>query len=440
MIRALGIRTLCSVNHEAFVEHHVKCILAGLKDDSSYVRRTAVLASLMVHRTGNDHQSFVDSGLVHRLYELIRDSDPVVVVDSLMAIEEILKSEGGIVLNKKIVGYLLSRVHDFTPSGISYFAMLLHKYKLKSEDEIFDMMNVLDSFLEHNSITVCINILELFLILIKDMPHLKEEVFQRSVNVFLSTFSSGNCELITTAIQYCNQHADSLPRLLASNYKTLFCKYKDPAYLKVEKLQLIVTVIEVDNFKDILEEIVVNCHDKSAEVSLCAIQCLGKLVLNFPDLSSNLMKAFQKLLKSEKEHVLSNTLQVLVTLSEHNLVIMEELGEQLCTVARKLMDSDGKSAALYLIAHINIQSPEVLYVIEDCLAEFNDLDLKVKGQLLLTCIRLFCRRSAEFQTVLGELFELCLNETDNRDLVEQTRFYYTVLESNPELTKQIFIT
>lgn len=435
VIRALAIRTLCGVNHEAFVEHCHKCIMEGLKDTSSYVRRTSVMACITVFKAGTD--GVKESGLVNKLYEMIRDSDPVVVVDSLLALEEILRTEGGIVLNKRIVSHLLTRLEEFTPWGIAYVTKLMLKYTPKSEDEIFDLMNVLDPFLEHNSVTLSINTLQLFLEMIKEMPHLVEEVIQRSQNVFLSAFSSGNAELTFAAISFCQQYPE-ISRMFASNYKSLFCKYKDPSYLKVEKLKFVTGMINVENFKDILEEIVINSSSGSAEVSLCAIKSLGKIVLDFPDLSENLQKAFKKLLQSDKEHVVSNTLQVLVSLSENNVVLMNELGDQLCIIARKLLDKDGKSAALYLVAKMDNGSPESLYVLEEFIDQFEDLDTEVKGQLLLTGVKLFCRRPAEFQNILGELFELCSKDINGRDLQQQAKFYYSIFESNPETARKIF--
>lgn len=423
------------MKHEAFVEHRTKCVKEGLKDTSSYVRRTAVMAAVTVFKAGTE--GFLESGIINKLYEMIRDSDPIVTVNCLIALEEILKNEGGIVLNKKMIAYLLTRVEDFTPWGMVYVSKLMQKYSPKSEDEIFDLMNILDPYLAHNSATLSLNTLQLFLTMVKDMPHLQEEAFQRSLNVFLTIFSSGNQELISTAIEFCKQFPQT-PKMLASNYKSVFCKHKDPPHLKVEKLKLITDMVSVENFKDILEEIVINCNNTSAEVSLCAIQCLGKIVTNYPDISEQLLKAFKKLLQSDRDHVVSNTLQVLVTLSEKNVDAINELEDQLCVIARKLSDKNGRSAALYLIAQMDTGSSESLYVIEEFVDQFDDLETEVKGQLLLTGVKLLCRRPAEFQNIIGELFELCLRDTETREISQQAKFYFSLLETNVDTTRKIF--
>lgn len=47
--------------------------------------------------------------MVNELYGLLRDPDPVVMVNCLRALEEILKHEGGVVINKPIAHHLLNR-------------------------------------------------------------------------------------------------------------------------------------------------------------------------------------------------------------------------------------------------------------------------------------------------------------------------------------------
>ena len=50
-----------------------------------------------------------DAAVVNELYTLLRDPDPVVMVNCLRALEEILKEEGGVAINKPITHHLLNR-------------------------------------------------------------------------------------------------------------------------------------------------------------------------------------------------------------------------------------------------------------------------------------------------------------------------------------------
>uniref|UniRef100_A0AAA9YHV6 Adaptor related protein complex 4 subunit beta 1 n=1 Tax=Homo sapiens TaxID=9606 RepID=A0AAA9YHV6_HUMAN len=124
-------------------------ILNGLRDKASYVRRVAVLGCAKMHNLHGDSE--VDGALVNELYSLLRDQDPIVVVNCLRSLEEILKQEGGVVINKPIAHHLLNRMSKLDQWGQAEVLNFLLRYQPRSEEELFDILNLLDSFLKSSS-------------------------------------------------------------------------------------------------------------------------------------------------------------------------------------------------------------------------------------------------------------------------------------------------
>ena len=435
MIRGLALRTMCTVQHEAFAEHRLNCVTKGLRDNSAYVRRTAVMACLSVFRL--NPECFLEGGLVDMLYSQIRDPDPIVMVNCLVALEDILHDEGGIVLNKNMVYYLLNKMSSFTAWGMAYTLQILKKYVPKTEDEIFDIMNILDSYLQHNNCTVCISALELFLSLTKDMPHLTLEIFQRSLDSFLSIISSGNVEMMTLILEYLTKNMQMISSCLKAHYKSFFCRHKDPVYLKKQKIKILVDMVSEENKNDILEEMNMNCCDKSSDVSLFAIEAFGTITERFPEMAELCLKMFKKLLESNTEHLVSNTLHVLVSL-QLDKTHMENLTDEICSISRNVKDEKGKCAVLNLIGQYCREDPESIYIIEDFVEKLqDDLSFNVKSQLLLTTLQMFCEKPVQVQSILGELLELCMYDS-NQDLKDQAVFYYSLINSDVNILKELF--
>lgn len=69
---------------------------------------------------------------MNELYSLLRDPDPIVLVNCLRALEEILKTEDGIVINKPIAHHLLNRL-SLLNFGI-YARFCLEWYKLQIQN------------------------------------------------------------------------------------------------------------------------------------------------------------------------------------------------------------------------------------------------------------------------------------------------------------------
>ena len=51
----------------------------------------------------------VELNLVDVLYQMLRDSDPLVISNCVTALDEILACEGGMIITKKIAHYLINR-------------------------------------------------------------------------------------------------------------------------------------------------------------------------------------------------------------------------------------------------------------------------------------------------------------------------------------------
>ncbi|XP_064499877.1 AP-4 complex subunit beta-1-like [Pseudopipra pipra] len=101
-VRGLALRTMCGLRMPGIQEYLQQPLVNGLRDKASYVRRAAVLWKGCARGLRN-------GALVNELYSLLRDQDPIVVVNCLRALEEILKKEGGVVINKPIAHHLLNR-------------------------------------------------------------------------------------------------------------------------------------------------------------------------------------------------------------------------------------------------------------------------------------------------------------------------------------------
>ncbi|XP_019514726.1 PREDICTED: AP-4 complex subunit beta-1 isoform X4 [Hipposideros armiger] len=155
MVRGLALRSMCSLRMPGVQEYIQQPVLNGLRDKASYVRRVAVLGCAKIHNLHGESE--VDGALVNELYSLLRDQDPIVVVNCLRSLEEILKQEGGVVINKPIAHHLLNRLgclpgmSTLDQWGQAEVLTFLLRYQPRSEEELFDILNLLDGFLKSSS-------------------------------------------------------------------------------------------------------------------------------------------------------------------------------------------------------------------------------------------------------------------------------------------------
>jgi len=88
-------------------------IRESLSDIDPYVRKTAIMGCVKVYYMQPEFLSNIEE----QLYKMISDNDPLVIINAIHALNEILAAEGGMALSKKLVDYLLGRLKEFNEWG-----------------------------------------------------------------------------------------------------------------------------------------------------------------------------------------------------------------------------------------------------------------------------------------------------------------------------------
>lgn len=157
----------------------------------------------------------------------------------------------------------------------------LLRYQPRSEEELFDILNLLDSFLKSSSPGVVMGATKLFLILAKKFPHVQTDVLMQVKGPLLAACSSESRELCFAALCHVRQILHSLPGHFSSHYKKFFCSYSEPHYIKLQKVEVLCELVNDENVQQVLEELRGYCTDVSADFAQAAILAIGRCLLLF---------------------------------------------------------------------------------------------------------------------------------------------------------------
>lgn len=116
----------------------VEPIKKGLTDVSPFVRKISAIGIARLNRL-DPSITRSSSVIIDTLYEMIKDRDTLVVCSAIHALNDILEEEGGLVLTKPMVLFLLSRFQDFSEWERCLIIDLLRGF-IPTEDELFDIL------------------------------------------------------------------------------------------------------------------------------------------------------------------------------------------------------------------------------------------------------------------------------------------------------------
>lgn len=425
MVRGLALRSMCNLRMPGIQEYIQQPVQNGLRDKASYVRRVAVLGCAKLHTQQGDME--VDGAIVNELYSLLRDPDPIVLVNCLRALEEILKTEDGIVINKPIAHHLLNRMADLDHWGQSEVLTFLLRYKPRSEEEIFDILNKLDSYLKSTHISVVMGATKLFLILVKEFPHVQTDILVRLKGPLLASCTSESREMCFAALCHVREILRSLPGHFSSHYKKFFCSYNDPHYIKNQKIDILCELVNDENVHNILEELRICCTDVSIQLAHTAIFAIGRIARTYSEMC---VKILASLLEFKQEHITSAVIQTFRDLVWLCPQCVSSVCHALPGCEGNIQDNEGKQALIWLLGMHGEFITNAPYVLEEYVDNIKtETSPTVKMELLTSLVRMFLCRPAECQDILGRLIYYCIEEETNMAVRDRGLFYYRLLSS-----------
>ncbi|KAM9855517.1 AP-4 complex subunit beta-1 [Aulostomus maculatus] len=433
MVRSLALRNMTNLRLQSLVEYVEQPLTAGLRDRAACVRRVAVLGWAKLHNL--QPKSEIDAAVVNELYSLLRDPDPVVMVNCLRALEEILKEEGGVAINKPITHHLLNRLKECDVWSQSEVLRILQRYRPQSEDELFDILSLLDASLISPHPPVMAATLSLFLSLCSGLPAVSLAALERVRGPLLAACGSVSREMRFTALCHIQLLLRSLPGLMGAHYKRFFCGYAEPAYIKQRKMQVLVELVNDENVAMLLDELKGYCTDVNADTAQAAISAIGRIGRSYSD---RCLEILTGLLGLKQDHITSAVVQTMRDL----VWVCPQCSDTVCLALEgceeMLPDSQGKQALLWSLGVYGDRVSSAPYTLEVFIDGVrSEASLGVKMELLTSTVRLFLCRPAETQDMLGRLLHYCIDEETDMCVRDQALLYYRLLHCGIEETRKV---
>lgn len=142
------------------------------------------------------------------------------------------------------------------------------------------------------------------------------QVFQRVqaplMTLFLSGGVSGTQELSYTVL--CHIHlliTKGSHSAYENEYKHFFCKFDEPNYIKLLKIEILTLISTENNLQDIINELTEYVGDVHSDLARKAIRSIGKIAIRIPNASSAIIYQLLNFLKMNHNYILTETLIVI---------------------------------------------------------------------------------------------------------------------------------
>lgn len=442
MIRGLALRSLCSLRLINMLEYLEPAIKTGLQDVNAYVRKTAVVGTLKLYHMAPE--VLRDGDFCDTLYRLVGDQDVHVVQNSIYALEEILEHEGGMALTQPMMTYLLNRIMQFSEWGQCVVLRLLSRYEVSSEDEMFDIMNILDNILKQSSAAAVIATAKVFLHMASRDPRMRTQVYERLKPVLLTLAATSTAELAYTVLIHVQlmlkADPDAASIIWGADFKQFFCRYNDPSYLKTVKLDILTLIVRDETVEQVVAEMSEYVTDVDTDIARASIRAIGAISLKSRGYAEHIFGSLLQLLTLDIDYVSAETMVVMTDLLRRYPDHFTRIGNDVMEKCIALVtEQEGRCSILWIIGEYGHHIEDAPYLLEPLVKNFDEEEsTPVKLMLLTATAKLFFKRPPEVRNSLGTLLRMAI-DSSHPDIKDRALLYYRLLQHDVEEARRIIV-
>jgi AP-2 complex subunit beta-1 len=227
------------------------------------------------------------------------------------------------------------------------------------------------------------------------------------------------------------------PEVLRNDIRVFFCKYNDPIYVKVTKLELIFMLATEKNIEEVLTELREYATEIDVHFVRKSVRAIGKLAIKIEPAARQCIGTLLDLVATKVTYIVQEATVVISNIFRKYPNQYESIISTLCENLDSLDEPEAKAAMIWVIGQYasRIENSDVL--LEDFLYSFADEPVEVQLALLTATVKLFIQRPTKGQELVPKVLKWATEETDNPDLRDRGYMYWRLLSSDMATAKGI---
>ncbi|CAG8674401.1 3434_t:CDS:2, partial [Scutellospora calospora] len=190
------------------------------------------------------------------------------------------------------------------------------------------------------------------------------------------------------------------PEVLRNDVKVFFCKYNDPIYVKLAKLEIMFRLANVSNVDQVLSELKEYSTEVDVDFVRKSVRSIGRLAVKIESTAERCIDALLELIQTKVNYVVQEAIVVIKDIFRKYPNQYESIIGTLCENLDNLDEPEAKAAMIWIIGQYadRIENSDVL--LDDFLFTFLEEPVEVQLSLLTATVKLFIKRPTAGQELI----------------------------------------
>lgn len=442
LIRALAIRTMSYIPIPVVTEALTDQLRHCLKDRDPYVRKTAAICVAKVYTA--DPRKAERKGFVELLRDMLIDENATVVSNAVAALSEIGDRQDGVIfkLNLTIANKLLSALGESSEWGQIYILDSLLRYVPEQHADAEMMAERVIVQLQHANSAVVLTTIKVLLYLMNYMGDRRLiDYICRKMGPPLVTLLSSGPEVQYVALRNILLIIQRRPTVLKNDVKAFFCKYNDPIYVKLAKLEIMYRLAREENAREVLAELEEYASEVDVDFVRKAVRSIGRLAIKVEPAADKCIESLLKLIETKVTYVVQEAVIVTKDIFRRYPGKYEGIIPKICENLDALDEPEAKAAMVWILGQFADKIDNAEELLDDLVYSFLDEPAEVQLAHLTAVVKLFIYKSQSEVTkaLVHKVLKWATEDIDNPDLRDRGFMYWRMLAMNPAVAAEIVL-
>ncbi|OAX37372.1 Adaptor protein complex beta subunit [Rhizopogon vinicolor AM-OR11-026] len=450
LVRALAIRTMGCLRAEKIIDYLCDPLQRALRDDNPYVRKTAALCVAKLYDL--KPELVIENGFLDQLHDMISDSNPMVVANTVAALTDIhiaatsnqptdtTSNPAVFSITSAVLNKLLIALNECSEWGRVAILNALARYEAQDDKESEHICERVVPQFQHVNGSVVLAAMKVIMIHIRNVR--RDDLVKQLIRKMappLVTLLSSPPEVQWVALRNINLLLQKRSDLLSNEMRVFFCKYNDPLYVKIEKLDIMVRLASDNNVDALLSELKEYSSEVDVDFVRKSIKAIGQTAISIESAAERCVNVLLELINTRVSYVVQEGVVVMKDIFRKYPSTYEGVIPTLCANLEELDEPEAKASLIWIIGEYAEKidnADELLGIFVD---SFTEESYQVQLQTLTAVVKLFLKKPDSSQGVVQRVLNTATKDCDSPDVRDRAYIYWRLLSTDPGAAKAVVL-
>jgi vesicle coat complex subunit len=270
-------------------------------------------------------------------------------------------------------------------------------------------------------------------------PDLVASICQRLAPPLISLVSRGH-EIQFAALRNIILILEKYPYVMKNEFKIFFCKYNDPIYVKLCKLEVMIRLVNEENCAMILSELKEYASEADVEFVRRSVKYIGRCAIQIQSAADACIQALLDLIETKVSYVLQEAVCVIKDIFRKYPNKYEAIITKITEQLESIDEPDAKAAYIWIVGHYSNRISEPCSVLKIFVKDILMDTSVVQLALLSASAKALLNNAPGGAELFAEVAQFLADNVDNPDVRDRSIMYARLIRQNMQVARLILFS